>query len=109
MTKYRAKKVTTADGTFDSKAELAHWGELKWRERAGEISHLKRQVKYSINVEGEHICDYYADFVYYDKATLQTLTIDVKGYKTDAYRLKAKLMKAVYGITILEVAAKRRR
>ena len=31
---------------------------------------------------------------------------DVKGYRTEAYQLKKKLMRAVYGIEITEVKAK---
>ena len=30
---------------------------------------------------------------------------DVKGYRTEAYQLKKKLMRAVYGIEITEVKA----
>jgi hypothetical protein len=63
-------------------------------------------VKYKIDINGIHICYYLADFVYVDRLMDKTIVEDVKGMKRGAayqmFKLKAKLMKACYGIDILE-------
>ena len=46
--KYRNQRVDTPDGKFDSKGEYARWGELKLLQRAGEITDLRRQVKFEL-------------------------------------------------------------
>ena len=85
MSKYRSQRVTTEDGTFDSKAELARWGELKLFERGNLITGLRRQVAYPIAVNGKPICKYVADFVYHEHGKL--VVEDVKGVITAVYRL----------------------
>lgn len=103
MNKYRAKKVKTEDGTFDSQAEYKRWCQLKLLEKAGEIHDLRRQVKYPLDVNGHKICSYISDFTYRDRHG--EIVEDYKGVKTQAYRLKAKLMKAVHGINVMETGA----
>jgi len=103
--KYGAKKIKDpATGyVFDSKAEFIRWCELRILERAGKISDLKRQVKYELipKQDGERACNYVADFVYID-ADGNTVVEDTKGVRTDAYRIKKKLMLWVHGIKIKE-------
>ena len=105
MNKYGAKKIKDpATGfVFDSKAEFIRWCELRILERAGKISDLKRQVKYELipKQKGERACTYLADFVYKDSDG-NTVVEDTKGVKTDAYRIKKKLMLWVHGIRIKE-------
>ena len=105
--KYNFKKVKTEDGTFDSQAEYRRWGQLQLMERGGLIEGLQRQMSYALDINGQNVCKYKADFVYYFPAgPLGRLTIeDVKGVRTPVYRLKKKLMKAIHGIEIQEVAA----
>lgn len=89
-----------ADGlTFASKAERGRWMDLRLMEKAGEVKELKRQIRYPLEVNGMHICDYIADMVY-EKNGL--VVEDVKGYRTEIYRLKKKLMLACHGIEIKE-------
>ncbi len=103
--KYGAKKITDpATGfVFDSKAEFIRWCELRIMERAGKISGLQRQVKYELipKQKGERACTYLADFVYKDSDG-NTVVEDTKGVRTDAYRIKRKLMLWVHGIRIKE-------
>ena len=51
----------------------------------------------------EHEISYIADFVYQDARTGETIVEDSKGFRTDAYILKRKLMLWVHGIKITEV------
>lgn len=95
--------------TFDSEKERDYYLLLKDRERRGEISHLQRQVTIYIQPRfetpsGEKIREitYKADFAYIDLSDGNTHIIDVKGFKTEVYRLKKKLL-AYRGIYIEEV------
>lgn len=101
--KYGAIKTEFDGYVFDSRKEAARYQELKLLEMAGEIGYLKLQPAYPCIVNGVKICDYYADFEYITTADLKRHTEDVKGYKTDVYRLKKKLVEAIYNIEIEEV------
>lgn len=101
--KYRAIKTEVDGITFDSKREAARYMELVLLERAGEISRLELQPKYDCVVNGKKICTYKADFRYFDANG--SVVEDVKGMKTPVYRLKKKLVEALYpGVTIQEVS-----
>lgn len=103
--KYGAKKIKDpATGfVFDSKQEFIRWCELRILERAGKISCLQRQVKYELIPKqvGERACNYVADFVYIDSDGNKVVE-DSKGVRTDAYKIKRKLMLHKYGIRIKE-------
>ena len=47
-------------------------------------------------------CKYVADFVYTDVETGETVVEDTKGFRTDVYKIKRKLMLKVHGIKIKE-------
>lgn len=116
--KYHAKPVNAQGTKFDSRKEYRRWQELQLLERAGNISNLRRQVKYTLipaqrepDITGpkggvkrgkiiEHPCTYTADFVY-DRNGKEVVE-DCKGYRTDVYRIKRKLMLYIHGIRILE-------
>ena len=88
--------------TFHSKKEARRLVELQAMERGGLIRDLRRQVWYDLDVAGEHITRYVADFVYYDNARQAEIVEDPKGCYTDIYRIKKRLMKAIHGIEIEE-------
>lgn len=97
-------KATYVDGKrFASKKEAARYGQLKAMSDAGYISNLATQVPFEIKVNDKKICKYLADFQYIEIQTGQTVVEDVKGFRTDIYKLKKKLVEAVYGIEIKEV------
>lgn len=101
--KYGARKLTAPDGqVFDSVKEYHRWGCLRLLERAGEIKDLKRQVKFELipKQEGERACNYIADFTYMENGKL--VVEDCKGFKTDVYKIKKKLMLMEHGIRIRE-------
>lgn len=103
LPKYRAIPTLVDGIRFDSRKEAERYSMLRLLERNGEISNLQLQVSYPIIVSGQKICTYRADFVYADEVTGQVVVEDVKGMVTPVYRLKKKLMLAVYGISIQEV------
>ena len=121
--KFNAKKMVTPEGTFDSRKEHRRWCELKLLERAGKISDLQRQVTFELiptqreespgvykagpqkglPKPGDIIeqgCRYVADFVYQQDG--KTVVEDCKGYRTEGYKIKRKLMLWVHGISIKE-------
>lgn len=91
--KYGNRKVELDGEKFDSVAERDRWVSLRLMERAGEVQSLRRQVRFHLSgVDGSHICDYIADFVY--QCNGAQVVEDVKGVVTDVFRIKAKLMAA---------------
>jgi hypothetical protein len=89
---------------WDSRKELARWRLLWDRQQRGQISQLRRQVRFGLVVNGVHVCDYVADAVYVEAG--RRVVEDTKSAftrKLPVYRLKRKLMKAVHGIEIREV------
>lgn len=104
MSKYNNVKVKLDSEWFDSHKEGLRYRELQLLERAGEITDIERQVTYELipNQPGERAVKYIADFRYKNKEG-QTIVEDVKGFKTEVYKIKRKLMKYVHGITIQEV------
>ena len=99
MNKYGNKKLNG----FDSKKEANRYAELTYLERAGEITNLRRQVRYELipRCGRQRPIYYIADFVY--DTDNGTIVEDVKGYRTDVYRMKKKLMYWRYRIMIYEV------
>jgi len=102
--KYHNKRVTVDGITFDSVKEASRWQELRLMERAGEITLLARQVKIELVPKSNlfRAVYYVADFVYVDKRTGKTVYEDVKGVRTDVYKLKKKLLYWRHGIEIKE-------
>ncbi|HEY8343356.1 MAG TPA: DUF1064 domain-containing protein [Calditerricola sp.] len=102
--KYGAKPTEVDGIRFASKAEASFYTQLKQLERAGQIRNLELQPEYPIEVNGKHICVYRADFRFFENG--ERKVIDVKGVRTPEYRLKKKLVEALYpGTKIIEVAA----
>ncbi len=94
---------TTIDGLrFASKGEAQRYSHLVMMQRAGLIWSLRRQISYKLVINGFAVCSYIADFVYYEKS--QRVIEDFKGVRTPEYKLKAKLFKALTGITIRETS-----
>lgn len=104
--KYHAKKTTVDGITFDSRREADRYLVLKGMEEDGAIEGLRRQVRYELvpafDVDGRHYRPVYyvADFVYVEDG--REVVEDVKGMRTDVYRLKSKLFARRYGIRIKE-------
>jgi len=99
--KYRNEPTVIDSIRFDSKKEASRYQELVLLQRAGKIQNLSRQVRFSLDIEGAYIGNYFADFCY-DDSEGNVIVEDTKGVRTKEYRLKAKLMKALHKIVILE-------
>ena len=105
MTKYNSKRTELDGIKFDSRAEANRYAYLKLRERAKEITRLELQPEYKISFNGTHICKYRADFRYFEIGAKKQIVEDVKGVLTPVYKLKKKLVEAIYHVKIVEVKA----
>jgi shikimate 5-dehydrogenase len=103
--KYNASKVERDGIIFDSQKEANQYFALQARQRAGEIANLQRQPRFDIIVNGTKIATYIADAQYDDLLKQKTIIEDTKSNptRTPVYRLKKKLVEALYGISITEV------
>lgn len=108
--KYKNKKVIVNDKVFDSKKEAKRYCELIKLEQAGLIKDLETQKKFLLldgfrkNGKTYKQISYYADFVYFDVYSKKTIVEDVKGVKTEVYKIKKKLFEFVYkDLTIKEI------
>lgn len=106
-TKYKNHIVELDGMRFDSKAEYRHWCFLVLRAKAGEIADLRRQVPFELAPAAVYggtkhkPMIYVADMTYTEGGKM--VVVDVKGVRTDAYRLKRHLMATVHGIDIKEI------
>ncbi len=105
--KYNSKKCNFDGIVFDSKKEANRYLELKLLQKAGKIQNLRLQVPFELipaqKVNGkvvERSCKYVCDFMYEENG--KTVVEDTKGFKTNEYIIKRKLMLSVYGIKIKE-------
>lgn len=116
--KYHAEKETRGEIKFDSRKEARYFDELMIRARAGEIRDLKLQPEFTLQEayttpEGKKVkaIRYRADFSFERRTKPDTYgyehwvleVVDVKGFKTDIYKMKRKMFLNKYGFAIKEV------
>jgi len=107
--KYGARKIEFRGQTFDSEREFKRYQMLRILENIGEISDLRRQVKFPLMGQGGSIltptgrqANYIADFVYRETSTGREVIEDAKGFPTPEYKLKRAVL-AAQGLKIKEV------
>jgi hypothetical protein len=96
--KYGNVKTEQDGRVYDSKREAARAGELALMQKAGEIRGFAEQVRFLLADRVTYI----ADFVVLNNDGTYTVE-DAKGFRTDVYKLKRRLMRSVHGIEIKEV------
>jgi hypothetical protein len=107
--KYGNRRVEADGYVFDSLREMRRYRELSLLLAAGEIADLEIHPVFElvagVVLDGRRkpALRYAADFSYLDRATDLRVVEDVKGVRTDVYRIKRHLMKAMLGIEVREV------
>ena len=108
--KYHNKKVTYNGIKFDSKKEMQRYKDLELLESTDYICNLELQKKFLLqegytNAEGKkrRPIYYIADFYYYDYIDNKWVVEDVKGVRTEVYKLKKKLFEYKYNLIIDEL------
>lgn len=93
--KFSAVKKNYGGYMYDSKKEANYAADLDLLIKAKEIKSYRRQIRLSLDVNNQHICDYYVDFA----VELLDGTIEyheVKGFPTPIGMMKFKLAKAIF-------------
>lgn len=110
INKYHNKKVEYNGILFDSKKEMRRYKELELLESTDYIGYLELQKKFLlqegyINAKGKKIRPIYyiADFYYYDYLENKWVVEDIKGIRTEVYKIKKKLFEYKYNLTIDEL------
>ena len=101
--KYHAVPTVVDGYRFASKREARYYQNLKLLEKAGAIQDIELQPAFALVVNGHPIGVYRADFRYVDCETGGVVTVDVKGFRTKEYRLKKRLVEALYPVQIVEM------
>lgn len=110
VTKYHNKKVCVNGKIFDSKKEALRYIELVRMEQAGFIVDLETQPKFILqskfkkNGKTIQAITYFADFMYKETKSNKVIVEDVKGVRTEVYKIKKKLFEYKYpDLTIVEI------
>lgn len=103
--KYHNEKTFYKGDTYDSKREADYARTLDTTRHAVKVPErvvkVRRQVPYPVIVEKKRICVYVADFVV-EYGDGREEVVDVKGFRTEVYKIKKKLVEATYKIKIIE-------
>lgn len=107
--KYKNKIVNLDGHRFDSQKEAQYYSQLKILKNKGIVKKIELQPKFLLqegftkNGERHRPINYIADFrIIYADGTVEI--VDVKGTKTNVYKLKKKLFEKKYpDLTIKEV------
>ena len=99
MTKYGSVRTNG----YMSKKEANDAAGFSALARAGKIQDFREQVKFILVPGKEKVraITYIADFTYWDENGYHVC--DSKGYRTEVYRIKRKLMYLLHGITVEEL------
>lgn len=104
--KYSAVKTKVNGIKFDSKKEARRYKELKILEKADEIKSLELQPRFLLQEKFKYAgktirkIEYVADFRYIDEKG-NTIVEDVKGMKTEVYKIKKKIFLKIYGENLI--------
>ncbi|MPZ13970.1 MAG: DUF1064 domain-containing protein [Chloroflexi bacterium] len=101
--KYGNVPTPLAGHTFASKAEARRYAELALLESAGHIYQLEVHPPFPLVVNGQLIGTYRADFSYVQDGRF--VCEDVKGARPRDWPRTKKLMRALYDIDVVEIAA----
>lgn len=85
--------------TYHSKYESGYAKMLHGLLKKGKLSYVKEQVRYRLEVNGNHICTHLPDFeigVVRPGGIVQTKVVEAKGLPTDVWKIKKKLFEALY-------------
>ncbi len=82
---------------YASKAESLYAFELDRQKAAGLIYEWEQQITMPIRLNGAHICNVSVDFRVQHEPAGEWRYVEVKGWESEVWRLKRKLLLAMYG------------
>lgn len=95
--KFKAKPCELDGIKFASKKERRRYSELQLLAKAGDLLFFLRQVPIHLPGGVKYVCDF---LIFWSDGSVTFE--DVKGFKTDLYRSKKKIVEATYPIKIIE-------
>lgn len=95
--KFNAKRTEAYGISFASKKEAAYYQTLCLRQKAGEVLFHLRQVPVHLPGNVRYVVDF---LEFHADGTCRF--VDVKGMKTQQYKMKKRMVEALYPIEIIE-------
>lgn len=96
--KFKARRTNVDGIKFSSKKEANRYNILKLLQKSGDILFFLRQVPFHLPGGVKYICDFLIFWTNGD-VTIE----DVKGFKTEIYKAKKKMVEALYPVEISEI------
>ena len=96
--KFKAKPQTLDGIHFASKKEMNHYLNLQKLQELGKIVFFLRQAPFHLPGGIKYVCDF---MVFWANGTVTFQ--EVKGFKTEMYKAKKKLVEHYYPLEIIEV------
>lgn len=96
--KFKARRTNVDSIKFSSKKEANRYNILKLLQKSGDILFFLRQVPFHLPGGVKYICDFLIFWANGD-VTIE----DVKGFKTEIYKAKKKMVEALYPVEISEI------
>lgn len=96
--KYKAQRVEIDGIKFSSKKEGKRYQELKALQHFGDVKFFLRQTPFYLPGGVKYLLDF---LVFWTNGNITYE--DVKGFKTPTYKLKKKMVEALYPILIIEI------
>lgn len=93
--KYHNRSQTYNGITYHSTLESFYAAELDYRMRAKDIKSWERQVKLDLRVNGEHITNYYMDFIIHHNDGHREF-VECKGMELDLWKIKYRILEATF-------------
>lgn len=95
--KYKNKRIECDGFTFDSQKEYRYYQNLKLLRERGEVLMFLMQVPFHLPGGVKYVLDFQIFW-----ANKEISFVDVKGFKTEIYKLKKKQVEQLYPIVIEE-------
>lgn len=93
--KYGAKSTEYNGIRYHSKFEAGYAAELDLRVKAKDIKSWERQVKLDLKVNGQHITNYYIDFIVtYNDGSREF--VECKGLEMEVWKMKWRILEATF-------------
>ncbi len=80
---------------YHSTFERDYAAELDFRKKCGDIKEWERQVKLDLRVNGQHICNYYIDFIVTHNDGTREF-VEVKGMEMPLWKVKWAILEATF-------------
>lgn len=96
--KYRAVRIEIDNIKFSSKKEGRRYQELKALQHAGDVKFFLRQTPFHLPGKTRYVLDF---MVFWENGNVTFE--DTKGFRTQVYKLKKRMVEELYPIKILEI------